>query len=303
MMKYVFENSRIRIQTNGRYKDRTISDFFDDFRQSSRNRYLLLRDEMILLDGEPVSSQDTVVGDREITLLIPEEEPGWPAADTPCETVYEDPFLFIVHKEAGIIIHDDIHPENCLNAMAAKYLQDKGIRCPVRPLHRLDKDTRGLVLYSKIPFFQPLLDEQMRQKKIIRRYLAVSYGDCRPGSSFLCSGAIGRDRHRSGAYRISETGRPARTNVKCLARRGPYCLFECTLDTGRTHQIRVHLSAEGFPIVNDPLYGRPSRDFPAMGLCACEIVFRTPVTNKKHRITDRMPAEMLYFSDIDQEEN
>ena len=80
-----------------------------------------------------------------------------------------------------------------------------------------------------------------------------------------------------------------------IAQRGPYTLLGCTLETGRTHQIRVHLSSMGLPIVNDPLYGVQSRDFPFMGLWADEIEFRSPLTNKKHKIHDIPVKEYDYF--------
>lgn len=301
-MKYIFENGNIRIQTNGAYRNRPLSAFLDDYCQSDKNRYLFLQNRQILVDGKEVSSFDQILNDEEITVIIPEEDYGWPLADEPCQVIYEDPFVMIVYKEAGVIIHDDIHPETCLNAMAASYLHEKGIRTPVRPVHRLDRDTQGLVLYSKIPFFQPWLDSQMSQKKIIRQYLAVCYGKCPPGTKFTCNGAIGRDRHRSGAYRISKTGKEARTNVLCKAQRGRYALFECILDTGRTHQIRVHLADKGYPIVNDPLYGVISKDFEHMGLYAQQITFRSPLTRKKHRISGPSEPDLTYFISADQEE-
>ena len=301
-MKYVYEKDRIRIQTNGAYRKKTLNDFFDDFCQSAANKYILIRDGQILLDGKSVSSPDVTLNQEEITVLIPEEDYGWPLAEKPCHVVYEDPFLMIVHKDPGIIIHDDQNPSECLNAMAARYLSEKGIRCPVRPVHRLDRETQGLVLYSKIPFFQPLLDRDMREKKIIRRYLAIAYGSCSPGTEFVCSDPIGRDRHRSGVFRVSKTGKEARTNVRCLAQTGQYVLFECILDTGRTHQIRVHLSAKGYPIVNDPVYGAASRDFADMGLYASKITFRSPVTNKKHTISDASAPDLQYFTSRNQEE-
>ena len=293
-MKYERLDEKLVIHAENAYQKKTLADFLRDHCHSEKSQKQLLEQKLILINGVPAETADTPLEHAEITLLIPDEGPGWPLADEPCKVVYEDAFCYIVHKDIGYIIHDSEDPEHCLMAMAARYQQEHGIRCPVRPIHRLDKDTQGLVFFSKIPFFQPWFDKQLEEKKIRRHYLAIVKGKC-PQDKFTCTGKIGRDRHRSGAYRISDTGKEARTKVEKIAQRGPYTLLGCTLETGRTHQIRVHLSSMGLPIVNDPLYGVQSRDFPFMGLWADEIEFRSPLTNKKHKIHDIPIKEYDYF--------
>ncbi len=294
MMKYEINHGRLVIHTAGRYRNKTVEDFLNEYCQSDRNQYLLIQNRQILVNDEPVRDVHQKLTDEDITLLIPEEEYGWPCADQPCNVIYEDAFCYIVHKDAGYIIHDDANPEHCLMAMAAKWQDEHGIHVPVRPIHRLDRDTQGLVFFSKIPFFQPWFDRQLSEKKIQRHYLAIVKGKC-PQDRFTCNGKIGRDRHRNGAFRISSTGQEACTKVEKIAARGPYTLLGCTLETGRTHQIRVHLADKGLPIVNDPLYGVKSKDFRIMGLWADEIEFRSPLTNKKHKIHDIPVSEYDYF--------
>lgn len=294
-MKYTLENNRLKIETCGAYQGKTIEDFLNDYQQSKKNKYLLLQKKQILLNGTAVRNTDTPIENGIITLLLEESTPDWVPSIRPCQVVYEDAFVYIVHKEPGYIIHGDPDDTACLNAQAARYQLLHDIHAPVRPIHRLDKDTRGLVLYSKIPFFQPWFDLQLSEKKIKRNYLAICYGHCEPGEKFTCSKRIGKDRHVSNKYRISATGLNAVTHVQCIAVQGEYCLMLCSLETGRTHQIRVHLADKGYPIVNDRLYGSASQDFSSMGLWAYEIEIRNPITHKKHKIHDIPNDEINLF--------
>ena len=294
-MKYTRLEDRIVIQPSQQYEKKTVGDFLEEYCISRKNRYLMLQNHEILLDNIPVKSQEETIGERSLTILLPDQEPDWPAADEPCCVIYEDDFVYIVRKDAGCIIHGENDDTGCLCARAARWQTDHGVHAPVRPLHRLDKDTQGLVLFSKIPFFQPWLDSQLSQKQIRRHYLAITRGRSEPGKKYTFRDRIGRDRHQSGVYRVSKTGVEAVTKAECLAAKNGYLLFGCDLETGRTHQIRVHLSAHGFPIVNDPLYGSASRDFRCMGLWADEITFRSPLTRKKHRIRDFENENYRFF--------
>lgn len=294
-MKYEIHDNRITIPSCEQLRKKSVESFLDDYRISRKNRSLLVREEKLYLDDTPVKDLNELIGSRCLSIVLDETEPDWVKSSQPCEVVYEDAFVFVVHKDAGVIIHGDPDDTECLNAMAAKWICDQGYHFPVRPLHRLDRDTRGLVLYSKIPFFQPWLDAMMEEKQIRRHYLAICYGKAEPGAKFTCSEPIGRDRHQNGVYRVSKTGVKAVTKAEILASKGKYLLIGCELETGRTHQIRVHLSSRGYPIVNDPLYGKASRDFEHMGLWADEIEFRSPLTRKKHRIHDRMLSEYEIF--------
>ena len=295
-MKYEFKENAVVLIPGQADEKKTIGDLLDTYLQSKKNRAFLLGSESILLDDIPVRSEEELIGTRCITLKLAKEEPDWIPADEPCQVVYSDPFLLVVHKPAGCIIHGEPDDKECLNAQVAKYMLDHDIHSYVRPVHRLDRDTQGLVIYSRISFFQPWFDDQLARKMIRRHYRAICFGKAENGQKMTIKAKLGRDRHINGAYRVSDTGKDAETYAEVLAVRRPYVLFGCRLETGRTHQIRVHLSWKGYPIVNDPLYGKRSKDFKGMGLWADEIEFRSPVTRKKHRIHDYEAEDFMIFN-------
>lgn len=296
-MKYKTEKESIVIETEGSYIGKTIGRFMEDMCISKAEKYLLLQEKRLLKNGTPVKAKEEVIRKNDVLTIYykPEKPDDIVISDKPAEIIYENDFVMIVHKDAGCIIHDSNDP-SCLNAQVAKYIHDKGYDIPIRPIHRLDKETSGLVLYVKIPFFLPWFDNQLSTRRISRRYLAVTEG--RPleiGKEFIFDERLGKDRHINGKYRVSSTGKSARTKVTCLARKGRYQLLECELETGRTHQIRVHLSYHNLPIVNDDLYGYYSMDFEKMGLWAYCLTFRDPITGKRHRIYDKDNPDYTHF--------
>lgn len=238
--------------------------------------------------------EELLRGDVTITFIM--EEPDWTPSQKSAEIIFEDPFILVVHKPAGIIIHGEETDTDCLNARVARYYLDHGIHSYVRPIHRLDKETEGLVLYSKVSFFQPFLDEMLAEKKIYRHYQAICFDNRRIQKHFVCNASIGKDRHHSNRYRISSTGKNARTTFDLLDRKNGYALIGCTLQTGRTHQIRVHLSSYGLFIVNDTMYGKTTHDFETMGLWADTLQLVHPLAGKTMTIHDKPSKDYLYFN-------
>ena len=267
---------------------------FDRLCLSRKDRYLYLQEGRITLNRIPARQTDTALAgsDRVRFHLIPEHLDRTPASE-PCEVIYSDDLIYVVHKEPGMIIHDD--SEDCLAARAAAWQQLQGLDVPVRYIHRLDRETSGLVLFSKVPLLQGWYDNALRNRKIRRTYLAISRGSMPAGQHLHFADAIGKDRHVNGRYRVSPSGKLAATDVICLEKKGPFRLLECALETGRTHQIRVHLSAHGMPIVNDPLYGIPEPGFRHMGLWACRLQTGNPFNAETITVTDRIPEDFRQF--------
>ncbi len=269
------------------HEKQTLEELFSRYLISGKNRYLMMRDERILIDGIPARDRDIVLSpDTAVTIVNEAADPGFAVSSRPCTVVYEDDIVYVVHKDPGVIIHGDPDDSTCLAAMAAAWQKERGIMTPVRYIHRLDRETTGLVLFVKQPFFQPWFDDRLAAKKIVRTYLAACSGNARPGSTYTFRKPIGRDRHVSGKYRVSPSGKTALTHAGCLQKKDGLLLMECRLETGRTHQIRVHLADAGMPIVNDPLYGKPCSLLKHMGLWACRLAFTDPLDGSVRRVND-----------------
>lgn len=196
-----------------------------------------------------------------------EEEIDFVADEKEACVVYEDDFVLIVNKEEGIIIHpDDKTVNGTLANQVAAYYKRSNQHHFIRPLHRLDADTKGLVMFSKCSLLQPFFDEQFSSQTVYREYHAIVFG--KMTTKRTIHRTIGKDRHQNNRFRITNSGKEAITIVTPLTHNDKYSCVKCELITGRTHQIRVHLSSTGFPIVNDSFYGKKSDDYIGMGL-AC----------------------------------
>lgn len=211
----------------------------------------------VLRKNKEVDDTNLVKGDNVWIKAFLNEEVNFEPIDRELEVVYEDDLLLIVNKEPGIIVHLDgnLETETLCNIVANYYLQTNQ-HLKVSPIHRLDRETTGLVIFSKCKALQPHFDNLLKEKKINREYYALVDGYYRPGFKFKVEQPIGKDRHERNKRRISKTGQYALSLFECVdANKENNCaLVKCNLKTGRTHQIRVHLSSNNHPIKNDRLY-------------------------------------------------
>ncbi len=196
------------------------------------------------------------------------------------EVLFEDEHLIVVNKPAGIDTHPN-HPgeTDTLANLVAFHHQSQGESCRVLHIHRLDHDTSGAIIFAKHPLSKAILDRLLAERKIKRTYHALVHGRLNQKKGTI-SEPIGRDRHHNTRRRVSPTGQDAVTHYKVMENRNPYTLVEVQLDTGRTHQIRVHMSHLGHPLAGDTLYGgRPV--FKRQALHAARISFPHPLTDEK----------------------
>lgn len=225
---------------------------------SRKTRYLHYAGRRISCNGRllaqdhPLHAGDTLI----IDPIMPEETiTPW---DHPVDVLHEDELFAIINKESGLLVHSDGNntEHTVCNALRHHFIQSAQPHVPVRPLHRLDVGTSGILLFCKYPLLQPLLDQMMETHQIRRSYLAVVNGHFPAQRQEYCD-PIGRDRHDARRMIVCRSGKPALTRVTLLRynKKKDRSLVRCVLETGRTHQIRVHLSTHGFPLIHDTLYG------------------------------------------------
>jgi len=232
-------------------------------------------------------------GSRVFLRLFPEEEtqvePEW---DLPEPAIlFEDDFCLVVNKPAGMPVHPaEAGAKGSLAGAVASYYASAGQAVRIRHIHRLDTDTTGPVLYAKNAFAQRRLDEEMRAKAVERIYLAVVQGVPRRKAGMI-DAPIGRDRHHSGFRRVSPTGEKAVTHYEVIETYRDASLVRLRLETGRTHQIRVHLSYIGHPLLGDKPYGGRTAAINRQALHGSELVFRHPFTGELIRLSAPLPGE------------
>jgi 23S rRNA pseudouridine1911/1915/1917 synthase len=255
------------------------------------------RASQILEAGQRV----TMAGKATMAASAPAGEA--PVADAiPLRILYEDDHLLVVDKPAGMVTHPAPgHSSGTLvNALLAHAPELAGVGDRARPgiVHRLDKDTSGLLVVAKDPATHTALAQQMKDRAMIKRYLALVEG-AMPTAEGVIDAPIGRDprqRLRMGLLSVSSGGREARTRFRRLEEHGGRSLLEVQLETGRTHQIRVHLAAVHHPVVGDPVYGRAQRPLPPRQfLHAAHLEFRHPTTGEWLTFDAPLPDDLASF--------
>ncbi|MBR3227646.1 MAG: RluA family pseudouridine synthase [Erysipelotrichaceae bacterium] len=296
-MEYKLEKNILKISIASLFNE-TVQSFLDDFVPSKKMQHLLIQNKWITMDGNPVKREDDIAG-MELEINIYPEVYDYRKCDGKPDIVYEDEIIVIVNKPKEVLVHSDGNEEDTLTGWLQSYYSDRPCIC-VQALHRLDRETSGLVAFSKSMVFQPLLDKLLSEKQIRRYYLAFVKGIVERNRSFNIDKPIGKDRHDPKKRIVYKDGQQALTRVKSLgySRSRNFSILRCSLDSGRTHQIRVHLSSEGLPILNDPLYGIKSDLLVRMGLLADEMEFYHPLKQEMLNVDIDLPNDMarLYFS-------
>lgn len=205
------------------------------------------------------------------------------------EVLYEDDFCLVLHKPVGMPVHESAQGQRgTLDEAAARHMLLSGDPLPVRHIHRLDDETSGPVLYSKNDFAQWKLDEAMRLKEIDRRYIAVVHGKVHPPRGTIDK-PIGKDRHHKSRRRVYAGGEHAVTHYETVEAYKEASIVRVQLETGRTHQIRVHMSHLGFPLIGDSLYGGRSERLHHQALHGERLLFRHPWSGEQLNIEAPWP--------------
>ena len=251
---------------------------------------------LVTVNGRPArSSLKPGPGDR-VQVTVPDEPPSRLQPEKmPLDIVYEDGDILVVDKPAGLTVHPAPgHPGHTLANAILSYLpalaEDTGtLRAGL--VHRLDRDTSGLLVVAKNRAAQADLSDQFKARTVSKSYLVLVRGRLSPQSGVI-EANIGRDpRHRQ-RMAVVERGREARTEYRVIKYIGNYSLLEIKPETGRTHQIRVHLAAIGFPVAGDATYGVPSPHLARQFLHAGKIKFKLPSTGEWVDFESPLPPDL-----------
>ena len=256
-----------------------------------------IKDNQVLINGKPQKASYRLKVDDEIVFHIPKAmEPAIEAENIPLSILYEDPDLLIVDKPKGMVVHPAPgHYSGTLVNAVMYHCRDNlsGINGVLRPgiVHRIDRDTTGSLIICKNDHAHNSIAEQLKEHTITRKYRAIVHGviDAEKGT---VNAPIGRDPKDRKKMAINEqNGKPAITHYKVLRRFQEYTYIECQLETGRTHQIRVHMSSIGHPLLGDEVYSQRKSPYHLCGqtLHAMVIGFIHPSSGEYLEITAPLP--------------
>ena len=251
--------------------------------------------DSIRVNGEPQRTNYPVKPGNVITVRMEEEEPEYPAEDGPLHILYEDDYLLVVDKPAGMLIHPSrAKNDGTLANYVAGYFQKKGIKCAFHPMTRLDRDTFGIVLLAKNAHIHTLL----QGLDVRKTYHALVFGGPE-GDAGVIDAPIARRPLPSLLRFVSPEGKPSVTEFQVLKRLDGYTKLALRPVTGRTHQLRVHCEYMGFPILGDPQYASETSktfseqfDLKYQLLCAKRLEFIHPMTGENMCLESDMDAEI-----------
>ena len=271
-----------------------------------------IKDGKLLLDGEIVKPKQLLKVNQLISVETSEEptledEPE----DIPIEIIFEDADIIVLNKQPGLVVHPGAgnRTGTLVNALLhhdeeLSFLPRAGI------VHRLDKDTSGVMVVAKNEFSYLNLVSQLKERKVNRHYLAIVVGEPLSGSTI--NEPIGRHPKLRTKQAVTDAGKEAITNFKIKERMGGYTLLNVSLETGRTHQIRVHLAFINFPILGDSVYGGRKKfaagtteavkkeilKFPRQALHAEKLEFIHPQSGKKVNYSAKTPKDLLHLIEL-----
>ncbi|HEY2828412.1 MAG TPA: RluA family pseudouridine synthase [Pirellulales bacterium] len=278
----------------------------------------LVESRRILISGNVCVDAGRRLKSDDVVKLLPHPTAA-PPSETDVKIQYLDAHLVVVEKPAGVTTNRHREEINwpkrrkqiqpTLDELLPHIIQNiegrrgkRGVPPPVRAVHRIDRDTSGLIVFARTHAAERILAEQFRQHTTHRRYLAIVEGQVK---SQTIRTRLVRDRGdgRRGGTKQPDVGKEAVTHVQPLESRGEYTLIQCRLETGRTHQIRIHLSELGHPVCGEKVYRQPkfgkttadASGAPRLALHAAELGFVHPVTGKSLRFQAVMPADLAEF--------
>lgn len=288
-------------ETAGTRVDKLLAGSMDGFTRSGIQH--LLSEGNVTCGAKPITKNYKCREGDEIKVFVPDAKPlDVEAQDIPLDIVYEDEYLLVVNKPKGMVVHpaNGNYDGTLVNALM-HHCGDSlsGINGVIRPgiVHRIDKDTSGLLIVAKTDAAHIGLAEQIKEHSFTRAYEAVVYGNIKDDEGTICQ-PIGRNpKDRKKMTVVYTNSKPATTHYKVLQRFGNFTHIRCVLETGRTHQIRVHMAFIGHPIAGDSVYGPKKVITELNGQClhAKQIGFVHPITKEYMEFESDLPEYFTKF--------
>ena len=287
-------------EEKGKRLDSYIASQDSEITRTSAQR--LIEEGNILVNGKKQKVSYKVCENDIVTVEVPEpKEIELKAQDIPIEIIYEDKDIIVVNKPKGMVVHPaNGNPDGTLVNALMSICKDSlsGIGGEIRPgiVHRIDKDTSGLLIVAKNDMAHVAMSEQIKNHEVKKTYIALVRGVIKENEATIDM-PIGRSNTDRKKMAVTKNGKNAVTHIKVLERFDKYTLLEVNIETGRTHQIRVHLSYIGYPIVGDYTYSNGKNEFNIVGQClhAKSLEFKHPITHKQMKLEAQLPE---YFKNV-----
>ena len=287
-------------EEKGRRLDQFLAEQLEELTRSAAQR--LAEEEHVLLNGKPLKKNYKMTGCETLEVHLPDPEPiDAVPQNIPLDIAYEDEDLLVINKPKGMVVHPAPgNPDGTVVNAVLYHCGESlsGIGGAFRPgiVHRIDKDTSGLLIIAKNDRAHLYLSEQLKDHTLARTYEAIVIGGLKEDKGTV-NAPIGRSPKDRKKMAIVPDGRHAVTHYEVLARYPGYTHIRCKLETGRTHQIRVHMASLGHPIVGDEVYGPSKSKFDLQGQClhARELTFLHPADGQPRLIKSDLPD---YFTDL-----
>ncbi len=265
-----------------------------EFKLSARLMHKVIINKLVLLNNKQIDTRSSInIGDNvKIDLNYEEENDNIVPVKMNLDILFEDDCLLIINKPAGIAVHPSIlHFEDSLSNGIRFYFDSIGLKKKIRPVNRLDLDTSGIIVFAKNEYVQECLIRQMNSNIFKKEYIAIVTGHLKEKSGVI-NLPIARKENSIIERCISKKGQNAITKYEVIKELDSISVVKCFLETGRTHQIRVHFMAIGHPLIGDSLYGSKSSLIDRQALHCYSISFVHPITKEVLNITCNLPKDM-----------